>query len=495
MLSIEKTSTLEAHFASFRKNIIGINHSFESPYGRQRLIYMDWTASGRLYAPIEDTIREKIAPLIGNTHTETSITGTSMTIAYHEARSIIKKHVNAAKDDVLICAGSGMTGALSKFQRIIGVKVPDKIKKYTQCPENERPIVFVTHKEHHSNHTSWLEALVDVERIEPDAEGLVDLNHLALLLTQYKDRKHKIAAITSCSNVTGIFTPYHEIAAMMHRAGGLCFVDFACSAPYVKIDMHPKDQAEAYLDAVYFSPHKFLGGVGTTGVVVFSANLYSNKVPDDPGGGTVVWTNPWGEHEYITDIESREDGGTPPFMQVIRTALAVRLKEKMGVDTMLAREEELLHILFPRLEKIKGLHILAQQHQHRLGVISFYIDDLHFNLGVKILNDRFGIQVRGGCSCAGTYGHYLLNVSREQSKHITDNIDKGILSEKPGWIRLSVHPTTTNEELNYVIEAIEQLAANHHTWAKDYTYSKDTNEFTHYAEKSVHAEIAQWFED
>ena len=295
-------------------------------------------------------------------------------------------------------------------------------------------------------------------------------------LAIYKDRKLKIAAITACSNVTGIQTPYHQIAAMMHAAGGFCFVDFACSAPYVAINMHPTNIAER-LDAIYFSAHKFLGGPGTPGILIFNKELYTNEVPDNPGGGTVKWTNAWNEHEFIDSIEDREDGGTPPFLQTIKAALCVQLKEEMGIENIMAREEEMIHHLFEKLGSSNNVHILAGNIQDRLGAISFIIDGVHFNLVVKLLNDKFGIQVRGGCSCAGPYGHYLHKIDRLQSKQITASIDKGMLCDKPGWVRLSLHPTMSNETLDYIIDAINQVAAHHADWGKDYTYNLQSNEF------------------
>lgn len=492
--STSQKTSLEEYFSPFRNNIIGQNQLFESPIGQHRIVYADWTASGRLYRPIEDKILQDFGPFVANTHTETNVCGTSMTLAYHKAREIIKRHVNAGATDCIISYGSGMTGVINKFQRILGLKIPEKRRNDFVIRDSERPIVFVTHMEHHSNQTSWIETICDLEVIAPNAEGLVDLSDLKRLIDKYKDRALKIAAVTACSNVTGIQTPYHEIATMMHQAGGLCFVDFACSAPYVKIDMHPPQYPEGYLDAIYFSPHKFLGGPGTTGILIFNAKLYDNKVPDNPGGGTVKWTNPWQEHEFIDNIEDREDGGTPPFLQTIKTALCVRLKEEMGLDNILKREEELLDIIFEHLKNTRGVHLLAPNHQHRLGVVSFYIDDLHFNLGVKLLNDYFGIQVRGGCSCAGTYGHYLLEVDKSVSQVLTEQISMGDLTNKPGWIRMSIHPTTTNEEVEYICNAIESLIANHKEWSQNYVYDVHTNEFTHlYHTDKTEKQVEEWF--
>lgn len=484
---------MEAYFEPFRNNVVGLNQYFDSPYGKKKIIYADWTASGRLYRPIEEKLLNEIGPYVANIHTETSITGSVMTHAYHDAREIIKKHVNASKDDVLITEGSGMTGAINKFQRILGIKLNENLKEHIKVPEEKRPIVFVSHMEYHSNQTSWLETIAKVVVIPSNPEGLPSLEALQNLLEEYQQVPIKIAAVTGCSNVTGIRTNYHQIAKIMHQNNGLCFVDFACSAPYVKINMHPENEDE-YLDAITFSPHKFLGGPGTSGVLIFNKKLYKNLVPDNPGGGTVSYTNPWGDHDYIDDIETREDGGTPGFLQAIKIALSIELKEKMGVQNILDREHELTDIIFKKLATIANLKILAPNHTDRLGVISFYIEDAHYNLVVKLLNDRFGIQTRGGCSCAGTYGHYLLNVDQTTSKSIELKILEGCLIERPGWIRMSIHPIMTNEEIEFICDSIKEVANNFKKWAADYTYNPSKNEYVHNSNKLVESEIAQnWF--
>lgn len=487
------TISLETYFQEFRHHIVGIDQEFMSPFGKKNIIYTDWTASGRLYRPIEEKLLNQFGPFVANTHTETTVSGTAMTKAYHHARHIIKRHTNANEDDVLITDGTGMTGVINKFQRILGLKIPENLKNFTTVPAEKKPIVFISHMEHHSNQTSWLETIADVEIIPSCEKGLFCLDNLELLLQKYSDRTIKIASITSCSNVTGIKTPFHDAAKLMHQYNGVCFVDFACSGPYVEIDMHPKDP-ESYLDAIFFSPHKFLGGPGTSGVLIFNKKLYNNMIPDCPGGGTVSWTNPWGEHKYIDNIEDREDGGTPGFLQVIKTALAIELKEEMGIENILEREHEIVDFVFNELEPVENIKILAGQHKNRLGVISFFIEDLHFNLGVKLLNDRFGIQTRGGCSCAGTYGHYLLHVDQETSNKLVNEITIGDLIKKPGWIRMSIHPTTTDEEIAFVCESIKDLAKNHKNWALDYSYNKNTNEFVHKNAVSFEDELVEsWF--
>jgi selenocysteine lyase/cysteine desulfurase len=484
---------LESHFEPFRRNIVGHHQPFQTPYGEKEIVYADWTASGRLYEPIERRMLAEVGPFVGNTHSESNITGAMMTHAYSRAHQIIKEHVNAGPDDVLLFAGYGMTSAMNKLQRILGLKVPDHLRTYRDRPDELRPVVFVTHMEHHSNHTTWHETLADVVVIKATSEGLVDLDDLRAFVRIYHRRKIKIGSFTACSNVTGIETPYREMARIMHEHGGVCFVDFAASAPYVTIDMHPADSRER-LDAVTLSPHKFLGGPGTSGVLIFDSSLYRLKSPDQPGGGTVLWTNPWGGHRFDPNIEIREDGGTPGFLQAIKAALAVKLKDDLGVDNIRRREEEIVTTMLRAMKAIPGLTILADNIERRLGIISFYFDRVHFNLVVRLLNDRFGIQARGGCSCAGTYGHFLLNVDRYQSKRITDRIDQGDLSAKPGWVRLSFHPTTTDAELEYMLDALRQIRAKADQWATEYRYDPQTNEFLYRGPDERLQDVAEaWF--
>jgi selenocysteine lyase/cysteine desulfurase len=493
MICEKEIKDLEVYFKPYRSNIVGIDQTFVSPYGLKKIIYADWIASGRLYKPIEDKISKDIGPFVANTHTETSVTGSAMTLAYINARSLIKKHVNANEEDVLINVGTGMTGAINKFQRILGLKLSENLKEHTVVPEATKPVVFISHMEHHSNQTSWLETISKVIVIPSNEKGLICLDSFQKLLEEYEHVPIKIASVTACSNVTGIITEYQEVAKLIHKYKGLCFVDYACSAPYVDIDMHPKD-SEAYLDAIFFSPHKFLGGPGASGVLIFNKKLYKNMIPDNPGGGTVAYTNPWGDHDFVDDIETREDGGTPGFLQTIKTALAIQLKEKMGTPQIQEQEHILIQRLFDKLLTLPNLHILAEEHQDRLGVFSFYIDNAHYNLIVKLLNDRFGIQTRGGCSCAGTYGHYLLNVDVNTSRAIEQKILEGCLLERPGWVRLSVHPTMTLKEIDFICKAITEVAAKHKIWKADYLYDAVKNEFIHKEKVAAEIEIIEdWF--
>ncbi|CAM1333182.1 aminotransferase class V-fold PLP-dependent enzyme [Tenacibaculum aestuariivivum] len=484
---------LEQYFNKFKNNIIGINQVYQSPYGEKKMLYTDWTASGRLYRPIEEKLMNNFGPFVANTHTETSTSGAAMTLAYHEARNIIKQHVNASKNDVLITEGSGMTGVVNKFQRILGLKVSENLKEHTVIPKEKRLIVFVSHMEHHSNHTSWIETIADVVVVPCNEVGLICLNNFEETIKKHIDRPIKIVSIIAASNVTGIKTDYHKVAALIHKYGGLCFVDFACSAPYVNINMHPKNDNE-YLDAIFFSPHKFLGGPGSSGVLIFNKKLYKNMIPDNPGGGTVSYTNPWGGHDYFDDVETREDGGTPAFLQTIKIALSIQLKNQMGTDKMKQREDEINPIIFNCLENLDGVKILAPNHKDRLSIFSFYYEKYHFNLVVKLLNDRFGIQTRGGCSCAGTYGHFLLNVDQNTSNKIKGQILEGCNTEKPGWIRLSIHPTITDNEVEFICTSLKTLTHNIEKWSKDYQYDIIKNDYTHISAEPIEKIlIADWF--
>lgn len=450
---------MQQHLLEVRKNIIGINHTFNTPFGEKKIIYADWTASGRMYRPIEDYLMEEVYPYVANTHTETTFTGSYMTNLYHDSLQSIKKHIGAGNEEVIIACNSGMTGVINKLQRILGYKLHENFKDKVTIPEEERPIVFITHMEHHSNHTTWLETICDVAIIPPAKHGGTDVAALESMLADYANRQTKIASVTACSNVTGIYTPYHEIAEVMHKNGGYCFVDFACSAPYVDINMNP-EHPDQYLDVVMFSPHKFLGGPGSSGVLVFKKDLYKCMVPDHPGGGTVKWTSPYESHMYLDDIEAREDGGTPAFLQAIRVAKSIELKDQMGVANIQSREEALLKRLWDKIAAMPNVKILESNMTHRQAILSLQFDNLYFNMVVRALNDLFGIQSRGGCSCAGTYGHYLNDLNYEKSVELRHEIEKGNALVKPGWVRISLHPTMLEEEIDHIAEGIKFVVEN-----------------------------------
>ncbi|SMD32035.1 Selenocysteine lyase/Cysteine desulfurase [Reichenbachiella faecimaris] len=461
------------NFDEIRKNVVGCSQSFDTPFGSFEMLYADWVASGRLYAPIEDAISNKFGPWVANTHSYSNKTGSLMTTAYNQAKQIIRNHVNASEEDMLVLTGSGMTGGVLRLQQILGLCVQQNMP---QLADADRPIVFITHMEHHSHHVSWMETVADVVIVPPGKDLKIDLALLQTEIDKYADRKLKIGAFTAGSNVTGVITPIHEMAEVMHKNGGYCFVDYAATAPYVSLDMHPENELQQ-LDAIYFSPHKFLGGPGACGVMLFDKNIYNGK-SCVPGGGNVTWTNPWGEYGFTSNDEAKEDGGTPGFLQAIRAALAIRLKEKMGTAEIEKREEELVAKAFKRMNNIEGVRIVGEQESKRIGVVSFNIDDIHYNAVVRIMNDRFGIQIRGGWACASTYCHYLFELDQSQSKRLTDGIDNQNLTGKPGWARMSLHPTMTDGQLDRALDAIEYIAKNKQELKEDYVYDIKTNDFT-----------------
>ncbi|MHA7880021.1 MAG: aminotransferase class V-fold PLP-dependent enzyme [Saccharospirillum sp.] len=438
------------------------NNTLAAPDNR---LYCDWTASGRLYRPIEERLLDVAGPMMANTHTEDSATGRFMTQALHEAETVIRRHINAGPQDVMLMTGTGMTGALAKLIRMLGLWVHEQHRETVLAQISHRPVVFVTHMEHHSNHTLWLETLAEVRVIPPTATGEVDLAWLESELAQLNDAQRRYASVTAASNVTGVAAPYRTIARLMHQHGGYCFVDFACAAPYVDIDMHPEGGEP--LDAVFFSPHKFLGGPGACGILAFNKRLYRNRIPDQPGGGTVLWTNPWGEHRFLDDIVARESGGTPGILQGLKAAMAIRLKEQMGTAAMSAQEQTLNRHFFKRLDAIEGVEVLAGHQRERLSVFSILFKQVHYQQAVQQLSFEHGIEARGGCACAGTYGHYLLGIDQETSQRITRQLDAGELSAKPGWVRLSFHPMMTLDEVDRVADAVAAVASGQKRMSSD----------------------------
>ncbi|MEO3944631.1 aminotransferase class V-fold PLP-dependent enzyme [Gorillibacterium sp. CAU 1737] len=469
---------LEHYFAPYREQTLGNHARFQTPYGVRRILYADWAASGRLYGPIERKLQTEFMPYAANTHSEATYTGALMTTAYREAKARIKQHIHAGEDDLLLFCGNGMTAAVAKLQRLLGIKLPSGFRGAVDVAPEQRPVVFVTHMEHHSNQISWKECLADVIVLEPDENGLASSENLEAELVRFADRPLKLGAFTACSNVTGVMPKLGALAKVMHRHGGMVFADWTAFAPYAELDMHPDDPEEG-LDAVYFSPHKFLGGPGASGVLAVHARLVNGEIPDLPGGGTVLWTDRWGGVTYLEEKEEREDGGTPGFLQAAKAAFAISLKEEMGISELCEREGQLTELLLNGLDTLPGIHILDSALQERLPIVSFLCRDLHYPLVVRLLNDRYGIQSRGGCSCAGTYGHFLFGLSPEESERIRRKVESGHLLEKPGWVRLSLHPIVSDEEVHALLRAMREIVHYAPLWKTDYRYDPVQNDYVH----------------
>jgi selenocysteine lyase/cysteine desulfurase len=445
-----------------RNEIIGSGAEITTPFGQRRITYADYVASGRPLAYIERTLQERVMPSYANTHTEDSFTGARTTHYAHEAAEYIKACLGADDRYKIIFTGTGSTAAIKRLQDILGLSVPSPLRARVLevTKPNERPVVFVGPYEHHSNEVSWRETIAEVVEIPLCEKGLIDLDalHAALTDKKYANRP-KIGSFSAASNVTGIISDTRSIARLLHAQGAFACFDFAASAPYVKIDLKP-GKNDGY-DAVFISPHKFVGGPGSPGVLVFNQAMYTLETPSTAGGGTVTYVSS-SEHHFVTDIEAREDAGTPAILQKTRAALAFWVKEQVGTELIEQRERHFSTRALERLGQNPKLEILGNLTAKRLAVVSFLVRSndryLHPRFVVRLLNDLFGIQSRGGCACAGPYGHQLLHIDEERSKQTWQSIQAGIEGIKPGWTRLNFNYFISDDEFEFLISALEFVA-------------------------------------
>ncbi len=458
--------------ASLRRCIIGVDAPFCTPFGQRLMTYCDYTASGRTLDFIEKYLM-RLQRYYANTHTEDDMTGRSMTRLLHDAEKRIKQSVNAGPDDCIICIGTGATGAITKLQQILGTHLPPATRQnierlggvdFKQL-KKKAPIVFIGPYEHHSNEISWRDGLCEVIEVRLDSQGHIDCDHLEKLLTDaaYKDRL-KIGSFSAASNVSGLKTDCHGIARLLHRHNALAFFDYAASAPYVPMDMHPEDDPEGYFDGVFISAHKFLGGPGSSGVLIFNRTLYQHGLPPTvSGGGTVSYVG-INEHDFLDSIEEREKAGTPGVLQILRAALSFEVKEKFGIEQIHALESRWLNRAFERWLSHPRIEILGDPDPaNRIGIVSFNIRTstgkyLHPKFVTVLLNDLFGIQSRAGCSCAGPYGHHLLGIDEDTSEEYRKLIQKGLFGIKPGWCRIGFHYVMDEPEVDYIIDAVRFVA-------------------------------------
>jgi selenocysteine lyase/cysteine desulfurase len=472
---IDTDSDPERLIELIRAGVIGDDEAFAGPFGVRRLTYADYTASGRSLSFIEDYIREQVLPLYANTHTESSGTGLQTTRFREDARDIIRAAVGADRDEhAVIFCGSGSTAAVDKLIGILNLRIPaDLDRRYGlagHIPPGERPVVFIGPYEHHSNELPWRESIADVVTIREDGDGRIDLEQLDAELRRYSDRPLRIGSFSAASNVTGIHSDTRGISVLLHRHGALAFWDYGAAAPYVGLRMAPTRSATAgdptdapldYKDAVFISPHKFIGGPGTPGLLVVRRELLTNSVPTVPGGGTVAYVNAE-EHVYLADPEHREEGGTPAIIESIRAGLVFGLKEAVGAEAIREREESFIQRALHRWDAVPGLEVLGRKDRPRLSIVSFVVRHrdryLHHNYVVALLNDLFGIQSRGGCSCAGPYGHRLLGIDIETSHEFEREITRGCEGIKPGWVRVNFNYFIDDTVFEYILDAVELIA-------------------------------------
>ena len=460
---------------NIRESVIGAGTPISTPFGDKPLIYADYTASGRALTFIEDYIREQVLPYYANTHTETSFTGAQTTAFREQARQEIRKAVNGSSEDQVIFCGPGATAAINKLIDILGVRLPHDLSlRYDldkNIPREERPVVFIGPYEHHSNELPWRESIADVEAIPLTDQGQICLETLAQKLIQYADRPLKIGSFSAASNVTGIKSDVQAVTALLKDHGALAFWDYAAAAPYVGIDMN----GATPLDAVFISPHKFVGGPGTPGLLVAKKSIMNNSVPAIVGGGTVAYVTP-DDHLYIEDRERREEGGTPAIVESIRAGLVFKLQQEVGTKEIERREADFVQRATGIFGDCANLEILGNPDAGRLSIMSLRFKhgdkDLHYGFVVSLLNDLFGIQVRGGCSCAGPYGHSLLGMDMDYSRAIEAQIQDGAMVLRPGWVRLNFNYFIDETEFEYITRAIVLVAE--HGWRLLPLYHFDT---------------------
>ncbi len=488
-----------------REQIVGVDSAFETPYGERLMVYCDYTASGRCLRFVEHYLLS-LQRIYANTHTEDDITGRSMTRLLHDAEDAIKRSVNAGAGGRVIACGTGATGAIEKLQQILGVALPPATRKVLEdildgddspasseavrsLLRRRQPVVFIGPYEHHSNEISWRESLATTIEVRLNSSGELDLGHLEELLQdpEYQDRL-RIGSFSAASNVTGLRTDVKRVTRLLHRHGAIACFDYAACAPYVSIDMNPEPEGEAddpSIDAIFLSPHKFIGGPGSSGVLVFNERIYQSDLPPTvSAGGTVDYVGMAGQ-DYIRDIEEREKAGTPGVLQTLKAAIAFQIKDRVGVDFIERREHELTERALRSWSGNENIEILGNPEAgKRVGIISFNIRGadgryLHHKFVTALLNDLFGIQSRAGCSCAGPYGHRLLQIEEQTSERYRHVVREGYCGMKPGWCRIGLHWVMDDAEADFVIDAVHFVARAGSLFLAEYRFDLATGTWTH----------------
>jgi selenocysteine lyase/cysteine desulfurase len=458
--------------AFIRQNEVGRRAWLDTPYGRRLVTYADLTATGRYLHFVEAWLR-RVRPFYANSHTAISSTGRVMTELREEARRVIKRAVNAGPEDEIIFVGSGATGAVNKLVGLLGWRISEPLEREfnlsSLIPRAKRPVVFVGPYEHHSNELPWLESIAEVVSIELTDSGQIDLNDLERKLAMFPERPMRLGAFSAASNVTGVLSDVKALARLLHRYAGHLVVDFAAGGPYMPIDLHPPDEAER-IDAAFLSTHKFIGGPESSGVLMAHRDFFRTRSPERPGGGTVSFVASFERTsvDYVGRLDEREEGGTPAILGDIRAGIAFCVKEMVGPARILEHDVELARSALTRLGRHPSIELLGPTDVPRLPIISFNIKRLHHDFVSALLDHLFGIQNRAGCSCAGPYGHRLLGLSRERSEAFRAFIARGITAIKPGWVRVTLPYYASEEDIEFLLSAIEFVADHGHDFLQEY---------------------------
>lgn len=401
----------------------------------KKILYFDYTASGQAYRPIEKEILD-VLKTYANTHSEVASSAVKTSAYYAKARSELKKALEIDERFYLLPCGNGATGAIKKFQELMGIYIPPKSLKRFTCKPKTLPIVFIGPYEHHSNELSFREGLCDVIRVPLDSDEKIDMIFLEKELQKHHTREI-IASFSVASNVTGILSDYKSLYTLIKRYGGILCLDAAAASPYINIDCN-------YYDALFLSPHKLLGGVGSCGLLVINKTLCTETKPTFAGGGTVGYVSR-SSHDFLTDIEQIEDAGTPGILQFIRASLAYNLRNTIGLERIHTIEEELKFYFGSRVRSIEGVKLYCKFSQEKLPIFSLNFEGVSPYSMSKYISEHYHIQTRAGCSCAGPYGHDLLELEDGQS-----------FNEKPGWLRISIHYTHTKKEIDTLLKALKE---------------------------------------